>query len=54
MYANLYAPGSAFTMGGSATLGGSVVAKTVTMGGTARVLFDESLTITSPAVSLVQ
>lgn len=54
VYADIYAPGSAFTMGGSATLGGSVVARTVTMGGTARVLFDESLTITSPAVSLVQ
>ena len=52
-YADVYAPGSTFKMAGSATLCGSVIARTVEMSGTARLVFDESMTVTSPGVSLV-
>jgi hypothetical protein len=52
-YADVYAPGSTFKMAGSATLCGSVIARTVEMSGTARLIFDESMTVTSPGVSLV-
>ena len=54
VHADLYAPLSAFKASGSATLYGSVVAKSIDMSGSARVLFDESLTVTAPGVSLVQ
>lgn len=53
-YMDLYAPGCAFTMSGSAVLCGSVVAKSVALTGNANVIFDESLTISLSAVSLVQ
>ena len=52
-YADVYAPGSTFKMAGSATLCGSVVAQTVQMSGTARLIFDMSMTVTSPGVSIV-
>ena len=54
IYADIYAPGSAFQMGGNSALCGSVVAKSVDMGGSAAVIFDESLTISLPAISLVR
>lgn len=53
-YADIYAPTSLFKMGGNATLAGSVIARAVDMGGSARVIFDESLTVSQPGVSLVQ
>ena len=54
VHANLYAPLSVFKASGSATLYGSVVARGIEMSGTARVLFDEMLTVTSPGVTIVQ
>ena len=53
-YMDVYAPQSAFKMSGSSVLLGSVVAKSVTLSGNANVIFDESLTVSLPAVSLVQ
>lgn len=54
VHADLYAPLSIYKSSGSATLYGSVVAKVIDMSGAARVLFDESLTVSTPGVSLVQ
>ena len=53
-YMDVYAPTHAFKMSGSSILCGSVVAKSVTMSGSAQVIFDESLTVSLPAVSIVQ
>ena len=54
VYGDIYAPASLFTMGGSSTLAGSIVARAIDMGGSSRVIFDESLTVSSPGISLVQ
>lgn len=54
IYADVYAPLSTFKMGGSSTLCGSVIAKAIDMGGSSKVVFDESMTITAPGVSLVR
>ena len=54
LYADLYCPASAFKMGGTATFCGSVIAQSVSMGGNASIIFDESLTVTSPLVTMVQ
>jgi hypothetical protein len=53
-YADIYCPGSALTMGGSGTLRGAVIARSITTGGTSRIIFDELYHVTSPSVSLVQ
>ena len=53
-YMDVYAPGYVFKMSGSSILCGSVVAKSVTLGGNANVIFDESLTVSAPGVSLVK
>jgi hypothetical protein len=53
-YADVYAPGSTFKMAGSATLCGSVVAKSIDLSGTARLIFDESMPLPSPSVTTVK
>jgi hypothetical protein len=53
-YADLYCPGSPLTMGGSGTLRGAVIARSITTGGTSRIIFDELYHVTAPGVSLVQ
>ena len=53
LFADIYAPESTFSMSGSSVLLGSVIAKTVSMSGSAMVVFDEELG-TSAAVSLVR
>jgi hypothetical protein len=41
-------------MGGNGTLCGAVIAKSITTGGTARIIFDELNFVTAPSVALVQ
>ena len=53
LFANIYAPQSAFSMSGGSVLLGSVIAKTVSMSGSAMVVFDEDLSA-SAGVTLVK
>ena len=54
LYADVYCPGGHCSMSGGSLLCGSVIARSVAMSGNAKVIFDESLTITATGISLVQ
>ena len=53
LFADIYAPESAFSMSGGSVLLGSVIARTVSMSRSAMVIFDEELS-TSARVTLVK